>query len=206
MLLTASGYSARTAEHGLDALLQLHQKQAVIVISDLNMPQMSGFEFLSVVRRRFPQISVIAMSGAYDSGEDVPCGLVADAFYAKGLSHPGVLLYTIAELLRTTGVRELAHLRAQAPVWLPCSWRDSNGMSYVVVTCTECLRSFPLSIEDDEGQKIQETSCVFCPNTIRFVIDLPFSGNFPEQGAAGRKVSSASQSRSVLAYAQSGGV
>ena len=47
------------------------------------MPQMSGFEFLSVVRRRFPELLVVAMSGAYDSGDSVPGGVIADAFYAK---------------------------------------------------------------------------------------------------------------------------
>jgi CheY-like chemotaxis protein len=55
------GYQVATADNGFDALLKL--KEVVIpdvIISDLNMPKMSGFEFLSVVRRRFPEISVIA--------------------------------------------------------------------------------------------------------------------------------------------------
>ncbi len=50
---------------------------------------MSGFELLSVVRRRFPAIQVIAMSGAY-SCDGVPPGVAADAFYQKG-THPGLL-------------------------------------------------------------------------------------------------------------------
>lgn len=33
------------------------------LLSDLNMPGMSGFELLSVVPRRFPSIRTIAMSG-----------------------------------------------------------------------------------------------------------------------------------------------
>lgn len=48
------------------------------------MPQMSGFEFLSVVRRRFPEIAVVAASGVYESGDHVPGGIIADAFYGKG--------------------------------------------------------------------------------------------------------------------------
>ena len=47
------------------------------------MPGMSGFELLSVVRRRFPAVLVIAMSGAF-SGDQVPSGVTADAFYPKG--------------------------------------------------------------------------------------------------------------------------
>jgi hypothetical protein len=47
---------------------------------------MSGFEFLSVVRRRFPEILTVAMSGAY-LGEELPHGVIADRFYPKG-EHP----------------------------------------------------------------------------------------------------------------------
>ncbi len=75
MLLTASGYGVVTADNGFDALLQLKRKKPDVIISDLNMPKMSGFEFLSVVRRRFPEIPVVAVSGAYESGDFVPGGL-----------------------------------------------------------------------------------------------------------------------------------
>ena len=69
MLLAAKGYEISTAEHGFDALLQMKSRVPELVISDLNMPQMSGFEFLSVIRRRFPKVLVIAMSGAYDAAD-----------------------------------------------------------------------------------------------------------------------------------------
>src|SRR5690242_9478774 len=62
MILEAAGYDVSTARHGFDALLQIKSGSVDVVISDLNMPEMSGFEFLSVVRRRFPEIMVIASS------------------------------------------------------------------------------------------------------------------------------------------------
>lgn len=86
-LLTVSGYEVCAAIHGIDALGHLKRKVPAIVISDLNMPQMSGFEFLSVVRRRFPQVAVIAMSGAYDSGDGVPGGVIA--FLCQGTQPSG---------------------------------------------------------------------------------------------------------------------
>ena len=54
-----------------------------VLISDLEMPRMSGFELLFVVRERFPEVKVIAMSGIY-SGNGVPRGVAADAYYPKG--------------------------------------------------------------------------------------------------------------------------
>jgi DNA-binding NarL/FixJ family response regulator len=54
------------------------------------MPGMSGFELLLEIRRRFPSIQAIAMSGAF-SGDEVPSGVAADAFYQKGCGVAPVL-------------------------------------------------------------------------------------------------------------------
>jgi CheY-like chemotaxis protein len=143
MLLTAAGYDVSTAQHGFDALLQLRRMQPDLIISDLNMPKMSGFEFLSVVRRRFPQIPVVAMSGAYQGGTSVPGGVIADGFYAKGSSRPEELYETVADLIRTSAERTHAHRREPAPVWIPRNGKDSSGIHYIVLTCTECLGRFP---------------------------------------------------------------
>jgi CheY-like chemotaxis protein len=83
LVLTEIGYSVRAAEDGFSALTEIRMEIPDIILSDLNMPGMSGFEFLSVVRRRFPAIPLIAMSGAF-SGDEVPSGVAADAFYQKG--------------------------------------------------------------------------------------------------------------------------
>jgi CheY-like chemotaxis protein len=184
LLLRPEGYGVKVAVDGFDALLQLKKSLPDIVISDLNMPQMSGFEFLSVVRRRFPQISVIAMSGAYPSGDVVPGGVIADAFYAKGRGNPEVLLQIVANLLRTASAHAVDHERQSAPVWIPRNGTDSHGIPYVVLTCTECLRSFPLSVRSEDLQKIQETPCRFCPNTVRYIIDFSLSIASPRPEAA----------------------
>ena len=174
-VLQSAGYGVSIAINGFDALLHLKRTLPSIVISDLNMPQMSGFELLSVVRRRFPKISVIAMSGAYLSGDAVPGGVIADAFYSKGQSTPEALLNMVAELIQTSAAHAVAHERESAPVWIPRNGKDSRGVPYVVLTCTDCLRSFPLSVAVEDLQKIQETPCLFCPNTVRYVIDFSLS-------------------------------
>ncbi len=179
LLLQSSGYDVSMAMNGFDALLQLKRSLPTVLLSDLNMPQMSGFEFLSVVRRRFPQISVIAMSGAYESGDAVPGGVIADAFYSKGNGDPQALLHTVAEMIRTSAAHAKDHERESAPVWIPRNGKDSHGIPYVVLTCTECLRSFPLSVITEDLQKIQETPCLFCPNTVRYIIDFSLSVGSP---------------------------
>lgn len=180
LLLKSEGYAVSTAIHGFDALLQLKKRLPAIVLSDLSMPQMSGFELLSVVRRRFPQIPVIAMSGAYHSRDSVPGGVIADAFYAKGQSDPQTLLLTVADLIRTSVAHAVDHEKESAPVWIPRNGKDSRGVPYVVLTCTDCLRSFPLSVITEDLQKIQETPCLFCPNTVRYVIDFSLAIASPE--------------------------
>jgi len=54
LLLAEIGYRVRCAQDGFSALRELRKKIPDILLSDLNMPGMSGFELLSVVRRRYP--------------------------------------------------------------------------------------------------------------------------------------------------------
>ena len=100
-LLASEGYTVSTAQDGLDALEQLQLQTPDLIISDLNMPRMSGIELLQIVRHRFPEIPVIAASGDYED-DDTPDGLVADAFYAKGSHQPKDLLRIVAKLTSTS--------------------------------------------------------------------------------------------------------
>jgi len=78
--LTEIGFSVRSAEDGPSALAEIRKDIPDILLSDLNMPGMPGFELLSVVHSHSPSIPLIAMSGAF-SGDEVPSGVAADAFY-----------------------------------------------------------------------------------------------------------------------------
>jgi CheY-like chemotaxis protein len=49
------GYVVRTATNGFAALAQIRRRVPRVLLSDLNMPGMSGFELQSLVRRRFPR-------------------------------------------------------------------------------------------------------------------------------------------------------
>jgi len=105
------------------------------------MPGMSGFELLSVVRRRFPAIQVIAMSGAF-SGDGVPPGVAADAFYEKGTG-VGSLLQIIKTMTEMKRPPSFQRPNTLAPIWIPRNGHDPSGEEYVMIACPECMRSSP---------------------------------------------------------------
>src|SRR5271167_5078478 len=99
MLLMFAGYDVATAENGASALLHLNQVLPDLIVTDLNMPHMSGVELISHVRSFHPSVSIVAMSGDYQ-GDAVPAGIIADRFYPKG-QHPQNLLTAITSLIAT---------------------------------------------------------------------------------------------------------
>jgi CheY-like chemotaxis protein len=168
MSLMAAGYDVVAAEDGFRALSQLRKKLPDVVLSDLDMPGMSGFELLSVVRRRFPQVSTIAMSGGF-VGNEVPFGVIADSFFAKG-SESKHLLRTIQALLLTAPTRSSDHRRECAPAWIPRNGNDSKAMPYVVLTCAECLRAFPMNLMERTNGEVVEIPCRSCHSMNRYII------------------------------------
>jgi DNA-binding NtrC family response regulator len=120
-VLTEIGHCVRSANDGFAALLEIRQEIPGILISDLNMPGISGFELLSEVRRNFPSIKTIAMSGSF-SGDEVPSGVVADAFYEKG-SSIGALLQIIGRLLLTER-RDHELSNNMVPISTQQSWQE----------------------------------------------------------------------------------
>ncbi|MGB0122033.1 MAG: response regulator [Silvibacterium sp.] len=169
-ILAESGYSVCSAEDGFSALVEIRNEIPDIILSDLNMPGMSGFELLSVVRRRFPVIRVIAMSGAF-SGKNVPPGVIADAFYEKG-SSPRSLLQLIETMSPSREKwRSPQHQSERTPIWLPRNGHHL-GDAYVMISCPECLRAFPQVLGDFPGL-VHQTDCAFCHSLIDYAIVQP---------------------------------
>ena len=54
----------RTASAGTDAIAMLENEPFALLLVDLNMPQMDGFQVLAIVRRRFPALRTVVMTGA----------------------------------------------------------------------------------------------------------------------------------------------
>jgi len=162
------GYSVRWANDGFSALQEIRRELPDIILCDLNMPGMSGFEFLSVVRRRFPSIQVVAMSGAF-AGDDIPDGVAADAFYEKG-TFLGSLLTIVEGMAAELSSRQ--HSNTLTPIWVVRSGNDHGGDPFVVINCPDCLRSFPQVLESVVCP-VFATHCVHCDALIHYSIVPP---------------------------------
>lgn len=163
-ILEGEGYEVLTAKDGMEGLNALSKSLPDLIISDLNMPRMSGFEFLAVVRERFPRIATIAMSGGHSSGE-MPIGLLADAFLQKGNYSIKELSQQVEKLLAASPLRSEKRKSDIAPLFVP---RDSAG--YLIITCPKCLRPNTLQAMSLNGG-LHQTACQSCGTPVKFEIN-----------------------------------
>lgn len=62
-------YNFLAAHNGLEGLQMLRESAVDLIITDLNMPVMDGYEFLSLSTKLFPEIPVFAMTAeTHDAG------------------------------------------------------------------------------------------------------------------------------------------
>jgi len=64
--LEVDGYRCQTAESAEEALEQLANEDFSLVITDINMPGMSGIDLLREIRSRFPEMAVLVISAVDD--------------------------------------------------------------------------------------------------------------------------------------------
>jgi CheY-like chemotaxis protein len=184
-LLQAAGYSVAQAQDGFAALEEVRRRRPALILSDLNMPRMTGFELLSVIRRRFPSVHVIAMSGAFSS-DKVPPGVAADAFYQKSGRHISTLVDVIEDLLKSAAAdnpnrSESSPEPANKPsvaLWVSRRGTPIEG-PYILLTCSECLRSFPHPTGEETTMNVSETSCIFCNANISYALLDPSITHHP---------------------------
>ena len=166
-LLTQLGYQVEAAEDGFAALSSLRRQSPDIIVSDLNMPGMSGFELLSVIRRRFPAIGVIAMSGAF-SGVDRQPGVAADVFYEKATS-----LHSLVESLHALAKQGKPHMRPTpddpALIWIASNGHTDLGIPFVTIGCPDCLRTFRQHLHVTADFR-RHAACVHCGFEIAFAV------------------------------------
>jgi len=165
-LLAMDGYTTRSVEDGFLALAEIRREVPDLLLSDLNMPGMSGFELLRVVRRQFPSIRVIAMSGSF-SGDNIPSGVAADAFFQKGRGTTDLLKMMESLPQPERWAQQLG--AAPSPVWIARYQRNAAGEGYATIECPECLGTFP-KVLNGTIHTINEADCLFCGSPVRYAI------------------------------------
>jgi len=66
-ILSRDGYKVVSAEDGQDALRMLEREPVDIIISDLKMPRMNGFDLLKAVKQKYSGVAMIMMTAYGDT-------------------------------------------------------------------------------------------------------------------------------------------
>jgi CheY-like chemotaxis protein len=94
--LKAAGYSVRAAADGCAGLAAVKLAVPAVVITDIHMPGTSGAAIISELKRDYPKVGVVAISGLFNSRH----GLDAQTALALGAACALAKPFKRAELLR----------------------------------------------------------------------------------------------------------
>jgi CheY-like chemotaxis protein len=164
-LLREAGYEVMEAQDGIDAIVKLREKLPDAIISDLEMPRMTGVELLKIVRSRFPRMPTIAISGGLDQRAEQQ-EIAADCLFAKGQLKVTELRQRLAALIARAAARPEAAKAAELPLQV-----SHNGPGLLVINCPECLRTFKISdltgIQEGQGS----TLCPHCNAQVKYRLE-----------------------------------
>src|SRR5271168_4625037 len=100
--LRAAGHGVRSAVDGAAGLAAIKSSVPALVVTDIHMPGIGGAAIISEVKRDYPQVAVIAISGMFNSGHSLNAAGAVALGAARALAKPfkrAELLRAVAELL-----------------------------------------------------------------------------------------------------------
>ena len=112
LILGPPAFQCGTASNGKEALATLQVERFDAVISDLHMPGISGMELLSEVRRRYPHMAFLVVTGVDDVDVGVHamrCG--ADDYLVKPLRESAVIASLVSALHKRKLEQEVENYR-----------------------------------------------------------------------------------------------
>jgi two-component system response regulator FlrC len=104
--LETAGYAVRKAPDGSAGLAAVNSAAPALVVTDIHMPGLGGAAVITELKRRHPEIPVIAISGLFDSGHGMDAAAAIALGAARTLAKPfkrGELLQTVTDLLGSFG-------------------------------------------------------------------------------------------------------
>jgi DNA-binding response OmpR family regulator len=99
--LTANGFAVIEARTGAEALRLVEQHRPPVVLLDVQLPDISGFEVCAFIKQKWPEVMVLQTSATFTESADRISGLNAGAdSYLVQPAEPTELAAAINALLR----------------------------------------------------------------------------------------------------------
>jgi len=89
--LRQMGCNVQTVVNGAEGVKLCRKESFDIVFTDINMPEMSGFEVIAVLQEEFPQIRLVAMTGNADMSERLETYSIVENILQKPFSNQEVI-------------------------------------------------------------------------------------------------------------------
>src|SRR5690349_5801022 len=104
MILTSEGFKVHTCDNGADALGSIDAIKPDLVVLDLMMPQMDGFEFSRRVRERraYDRLPILVLTAKEDTADRYEAFLAGATDFIRKPFDPLELLFRIRSSLRLT--------------------------------------------------------------------------------------------------------
>jgi len=108
-LFTLRNYNVITATSGTKALELVKKENPNIIILDIRMPDISGMDVLKEVRKNYPKIRVIMLTGVEDEEtKNMAIGLGASGYLTKPYSYSELIELSrklIQEICQEEGIK-----------------------------------------------------------------------------------------------------
>jgi CheY-like chemotaxis protein len=163
MLLQVNNYDVSAVENGIEALSVLRNQRPHVMISDIRMPYMDGYELLRFARRFFPAMGAIVVSALDDA--EAPGSDLADAVFIKGEYGVADLLKCVAGLASRYPLREPAGKSLMSQTWI-----STDDPRTFWAACNECLSCFSLPLSQMTYSGMHRGYCPSCGQRIRFMM------------------------------------
>ena len=107
-ILLFEGYTIQTATNGAEALAKVDQTMPALVLLDMRMPVLSGWDFARILKERDIHLPILVMTAAHDAhkwAEEIG----ASGYVAKPFHLPDLLDAVEAILGREDGGSDQSH-------------------------------------------------------------------------------------------------